>query len=136
MLTLKPTESVKSTNNVNTSELIEKEEVKNVGKGQKCLKKRQENIMMSIENKNIEKHVKELTEKFNPPLCKNCPQRRADRVCINKPCGPSKYMQIICGKCHADAHAVATKKPEIDIEEYFVKLATFMNEQKYLKESK
>ena len=79
--------------------------------------------------------MKELTGKFDPPNCNNCPKRRADRVCIHKACG-SKYMQIICGKCHADVHASAAKKPEIDIEEYFIKLATFMNEQKYKKESK
>jgi len=32
------------------------------------------------------------------------------------------------GKCHFDAHKDAQTKPEIDIEEYFKKLAKFLNE--------
>jgi len=42
-------------------------------------------------------------------------------------------MQLICGKCHFDIHKDAQTKPEIDIEEYFTKLATFLNSQQYEK---
>ena len=70
--------------------------------------------------------------KFEPPYCDNCPKRRADRVCVNKKCR-DKYMQLICGKCHFDVHKNAQTKPEIDIEEYFTKLATFLNSQQYEK---
>lgn len=52
-------------------------------------------------------------------------------MCINKACGPKNYMQVICGKCHSDAHSKAIKKPEIDIEEYFIKLAQFLDKNKY-----
>lgn len=56
-------------------------------KNLKNLRKKQEHILMNIENENIQKHVQTLLEKFDPPNCTNCPKRRADRVCINKACG-------------------------------------------------
>ena len=41
-------------------------------------------------------------------------------------------MSLICGKCHYEKHRDSAIKPEIDIEEYFTKLATFLkaNEHK------
>ena len=36
-------------------------------------------------------------------------------------------MSLICGKCHYEKHRESAIKPEIDIEEYFTKLATFLN---------
>ena len=36
-------------------------------------------------------------------------------------------MQLICGKCHYEKHRDSAIKPEIDIEDYFTKLATFLN---------
>ena len=86
--------------------------------------------MQEIENANIQAFVEEQMAKFEPPYCDNCPKRRADRVCVNKKCG-NNYMQLICGKCHFDVHKDAQTKPEIDIEEYFTKLATFLNSQQY-----
>ena len=69
--------------------------------------------------------------KFSPPYCGSCPSRRADRVCVNKACG-NAFMSLICGKCHYEKHRDSAIKPEIDIEEYFTKLATFLqaNEHK------
>ena len=37
---------------------------------------------------------------------------------------------MICGKCHITKHTAATEKPELDVEEFFVKLGTFLNETK------
>ena len=82
--------------------------------------------MKLIENVNIERIVSENINKFNPPYCESCPSRRADRVCVNKACGNS-FMQLICGKCHYEKHRDSVTKPEIDIEEYFTKLAKFLN---------
>ncbi|EAR96326.1 hypothetical protein TTHERM_00188950 (macronuclear) [Tetrahymena thermophila SB210] len=100
-------------------------------KNLKNLRSKQEHILMNIENQNIENHVQTLLEKFDPPYCANCKKRRADRVCINKACGQENYMQVICGKCHLDEHQKTVNKSEIDIEEYFIKLSKFINEQKY-----
>ena len=82
--------------------------------------------MREIENSNIQAFVEESMTTFEPPYCGNCPDRRADRVCVNKKCGKS-YMDLICGKCHFDTHKDAQTKPEIDIEEYLTKLATFLH---------
>ncbi|KAL4504375.1 hypothetical protein ABPG72_009821 [Tetrahymena utriculariae] len=100
-------------------------------KNLKNMRKKQEHILMNIENQNIQNHVQTLLEKFDPPYCANCQKRRADRVCINKACGQERYMQIICGKCHSEEHQKTVNKSEIDIEEYFIKLSKFMNEQQY-----
>ncbi|KAL4456262.1 hypothetical protein ABPG74_014223 [Tetrahymena malaccensis] len=100
-------------------------------KNLKNLRSKQEHILMNIENENIQNHVQTLLEKFDPPYCANCKKRRADRVCINKACGQERYMQIICGKCHFDDHQKTINKSEVDIEEYFIKLSKFINEQKY-----
>ncbi|KAL4436427.1 hypothetical protein ABPG74_002993 [Tetrahymena malaccensis] len=97
----------------------------------KSFKETQENILMNIENKNIQKHVQELLQKFDSPFCGHCLKRRADKVCINKKCGKERYMELICGKCHQEEHTKSLKKSEIDIEEYFIKLATFLNEESY-----
>jgi hypothetical protein len=37
---------------------------------------------------------------------------------------------LICGKCHNTKHTDAKEKPELDVEEFFVKLGTFLNETK------
>jgi len=37
---------------------------------------------------------------------------------------------LICGKCHIAKHTAAKEKPELDVEEFFVKLGTFLNETK------
>ena len=37
---------------------------------------------------------------------------------------------MICGKCHNTKHTDAKEKPELDVEEFFVKLGTFLNETK------
>ena len=37
---------------------------------------------------------------------------------------------MICGKCHITKHTAAKEKPELDVEEFFVKLSTFLNETK------
>ena len=40
-------------------------------------------------------------------------------------------MSLICGKCHYEKHRESAMKPEIDIEEYFTKLATFINKNEH-----
>ena len=37
---------------------------------------------------------------------------------------------MICGKCHNTKHTDAKEKPELDVEEFFLKLGTFLNETK------
>ena len=37
---------------------------------------------------------------------------------------------MICGKCHNSKHTEAKEKPELDVEEFFVKLGTFLKETK------
>jgi len=59
--------------------------------GKKTFRQCQEKILQEIEKENIQKFVEDLISKFEPPFCENCPQRRADRVCVNKNCG-SNFM--------------------------------------------
>ncbi|KAL4477382.1 hypothetical protein ABPG72_002376 [Tetrahymena utriculariae] len=47
-----------------------------------------------------------------------------------------RYMQLICGKCHQEEHQKSIKKADIDIEEYFIKLAQFLNDDKHNEKSK
>jgi len=86
--------------------------------------------LLDIENENTTRHIKELCEKFEPPACKKCPNRNADRVCVCEACGHDDYLSLICGKCHITKHTAAKEKPELDVEEFFVKLGTFLNETK------
>ncbi|EAR84664.1 hypothetical protein TTHERM_00649330 (macronuclear) [Tetrahymena thermophila SB210] len=125
----KITNSTRKTEQKDTKEHV-KMSLKDL-KNFKNLRITQEKILINIENENIQNHVQELLQKFDSPFCGNCLKRRADKVCVNKHCGIEKYMQLICGKCHQDEHQKSSKKSEIDIEEYFIKLAKFLNEQKY-----
>lgn len=83
--------------------------------------------MLNIENDNITQHIQELCNKFEPPLCKKCPNRSADRICVNSECGHDNYISLICGKCHLKNHCDKKEKPELDVEEFFIKLGTFLN---------
>ncbi|EAR84666.1 hypothetical protein TTHERM_00649350 (macronuclear) [Tetrahymena thermophila SB210] len=125
----KITNSTRNTEQEDTKEHV-KMSLKDL-KNLKNLRKTQEKILINIENENIQNHVQELLQKFDSPFCGNCLKRRADKICVNKHCGIERYMQLICGKCHQDEHQKSVKKSEIDIEEYFIKLAKFLNEQKY-----
>ncbi|EAS06197.2 hypothetical protein TTHERM_00326790 (macronuclear) [Tetrahymena thermophila SB210] len=114
---------------------IEKEEKEPVKKAPKKKPSKavvqQEQIMLNIENANTTQHIKDLCDQFEPPACKKCPNRNADRICVNAECGHNNYLELICGKCHFQKHSECKEKPELDVEEFFIKLGTFLNETKF-----